>query len=151
MVPALILYVENSPDDVELAKLIFRQLKVANPLQVVRSGAEALDYLLGRGQFTDRMKYPFPGVVWLDIAMPEQDGFEVLANIRETDGLRDLPVFMFSNFDEPEDHERAKQLGANGYMAKAASYQSFAAWLGDLNARLQAADHPEAAIFFSRE
>ncbi len=151
MLPALILYVENSPDDVELAKLIFRQLKVSNPLQVVRSGPEALDYLLGRGQFADRIKYPFPGVVWLDIAMPEQDGFEVLTHIRETDGLRDLPVFMFSNFDEPEDHERAKQLGANGYMAKAASYKSFASWLEDVNARLLAADHPEAAIFFNRE
>ena len=151
MVPALILYVENCPDDIELARLIFRQLKVANPLEIVRNGDEAMDYLLGHGQFADREKYPFPGIVWLDISMPGQDGFQILETIRETEGLRDLPVFMFSNFDEPEDHERANQLGANGYMAKAVSYKSFASWLEDLNARLLAADHPEAAIFFNRE
>jgi len=151
MLPAPILYVENCPDDIELARLIFRQLKVANPLHIVRNGDEAMDYLLGRGQFGDREKCPFPGIVWLDISMPGQDGFQILETIRETDGLRDLPVFMFSNFNEPEDHERAKQLGATGFIAKAASYKSFASWLEDLNARLHAADHPEAAIFFNRE
>ena len=151
MLPAPILYVENCPDDIELARLIFRQLKVANPLHIVRNGDEAMDYLLGRGQFSDREKCPFPGIVWLDISMPGQDGFQILETIRETDGLRDLPVFMFSNFNEPEDHERAKQLGATGFIAKAASYKSFASWLEDLNARLHAADHPEAAIFFNRE
>ena len=151
MTPGLILYVENSPDDIELAELMFRQLRVSNPLRFVRSGLEAMDYLHGRGQFNDRVKHPFPGIVLLDISMPELDGFEVLALIREEPKFQGLPVFMFSNFNEPEDHERAKQLGANGYMAKSASYKSFATWLEDVNGRLRAAQHPEAVIEFGKE
>jgi CheY-like chemotaxis protein len=111
---------------------------------------EAMDYLFGRAQFLDRARHPYPGLVLLDISMPELDGFEVLSLIRDEKAFCDLPVFMFSNFNEPEDHERAKQLGANGYMAKTASYQSFAAWLEDINARLLAANHSESVIQFSK-
>jgi two-component system response regulator len=151
MAAALILYVENSPEDIELAELMLRQLRVRNPFHFVRSGSEAMDYLFGRGKYTDRSRHPFPGIVLLDISMPELDGFEVLELIREENSFKNLPVFMFSNFDEPEDHERAKQLGANGYMAKTAASKSFAAWLGDVNARLLAAKHPEAVIEFGKE
>ncbi|HTA31397.1 MAG TPA: response regulator [Candidatus Cybelea sp.] len=151
MAGGLILYVENCPEDVELAELMFKQLRVGNPLRFVRSGVEAMDYLFGRAQFLDREKHPFPGIVLLDISMPELDGFEVLGLIREEEAFQNLPVFMFSNFNEPEDHERAKQLGADGYMAKTASYKSFAAWLEDVNTRLHATKHPEAVIQFGKE
>jgi two-component system response regulator len=150
MTDGLILYVENSPEDIDLAGLMFRQMRVRNPLRFARSGPEALDYLHGRGNFLDRAQHPFPALVLLDVSMPELDGFEVLSLIREEEKFRDLPVFMFSNFDEPEDHERAKQLGANGYVAKTASYQSFAAWLEVVNSRLQSAKHPGALIQFGR-
>ena len=150
MADGLILYVENSPEDIELAELMFRRLAVRNPLRFVRSGAEAMEYLSGRGKFADRAKNPFPGLILLDISMPELDGFEVLSLIRDEEAFKGLPVFMFSNFDEPEDRERAKQLGANGYMAKTASHQSFAVWLDDINARLKAANHPESVIEFTK-
>src|SRR5579863_9270411 len=103
MPPALILYVENSSDDIELAELMFRQMRVLNPLHFARSGPEAMDYLFGRGKFADRATHPFPGIVLLDISMPELDGFEVLSLIRDEEAFQHLPVFMFSNFDEPED------------------------------------------------
>jgi two-component system, response regulator len=151
MCAALILYVENSPEDIELAELMFRQLNVSNPLQFVRSGPEALDYLHGRGQFADRKKYPFPGVVLLDISMPELDGFEVLALIREEEAFLHLPVFMFSNFDEPEDRARAKQLGAHGYMTKTTSYKSFSGWLEDVNDCLESAKNPGTVIQFGEK
>jgi CheY-like chemotaxis protein len=143
--------VENSSEDIELAELMLRHLHVRNPFLFVRSGPEALDYLFGRGKYTDRSQHPFPGIVLLDVSMPELDGFEVLTLIRNEEKFQNLPVFMFSNFNEPEDHERAKQLGANGYMAKTAAAKSFATWLEDVNARLLAAKCPEAVIEFSKE
>jgi two-component system response regulator len=150
MAADLILYVEDNQDDIALAELMCRRLAVRNPLRFVRSGAEAMDYLFGRGQFLDRAKNPFPGIVLLDISMPELDGFDILSLVRDEDAFQSLPVFMFSNFDEPEDRERARQLGANGYMAKTASYQSFATWLEDINAHLKTVKGLESVIAFTK-
>ena len=56
--------------------------------------------------------------VLLDIMMPDVDGYEVLRHIRAAPSLRGLPVVMLTAKVGHEDHEKAKELGADAYVTK---------------------------------
>ena len=77
-----ILLVEDNPDDVELALYAFKKHNLANHIQVVRDGAEALDYLFGTGEFTGRNINHRPKVILLDLKLPKIDGLGVLKRIK---------------------------------------------------------------------
>lgn len=61
-----------------------------------------------------------PDVIVLDILLPGLSGFEVLQKIRMTDSLKKVPVIMLSNMNKPSDIEKAKTLGAQKFLVKAA-------------------------------
>ena len=96
---------------------------MAEALKVVADGQEAVDYLAGHEQFADRRQFPFPSLVLLDLKLPRLDGFEVLKWIRETAGLRDLPVIICTSSAQEDDVRKAYELGANGYVLKPSSGQ----------------------------
>lgn len=60
-----------------------------------------------------------PDLIFLDLLLPNVDGFEVLTKIKQDDSLKNIPVIVFSNLGQPEDIEKAKKLGANDFMVKA--------------------------------
>jgi CheY-like chemotaxis protein len=113
-----VLLVEDNSDDALLMKSAWKSAGITNRLPIVSDGEQALDYLNGRGEFADRVKYPFPVAVFLDLKMPRIDGLEVLAEIRRTAGLRHLHVDVLSASARSADVERAIELGANGYIVK---------------------------------
>jgi len=76
-----ILLVEDDPRDVELTLMALGEYKLANEVDVVRDGQEALDYITRRGVFQNRGDNN-PAVVLLDLKMPKLDGLEVLRFIR---------------------------------------------------------------------
>ena len=78
----LILLVEDNEDDVSLIERAFARAGIDNPLQVVRDGEQAVSYLKAEGEYADRVKYPLPSLVLLDLKMPRRNGFEVLSWIR---------------------------------------------------------------------
>jgi CheY-like chemotaxis protein len=119
------LVVEDNPDDALLVGRAFRQAKVLNPLHVVSSGEEALDYLRGQGKFKNREEFPLPGVVLLDLKMPGLDGFELLSWIRQSPELRKMRVVVLSSSDDMRDVNRAYQLGANSFLIKPADFERF--------------------------
>ncbi len=59
------------------------------------------------------------GLVLLDVLMPKKDGFEVLAEVRERNILKGIPIFMLTNLDNLKDQEHAQRLGADAYLIKA--------------------------------
>lgn len=78
-VPKVILLAEDDHDDAEQTKFALRGAGVLNPVFVVTDGDEAIAYLRGEGRFSDRQKFPFPGILLLDLKMPRVDGFRVLS------------------------------------------------------------------------
>ena len=114
-----VLYAEDEEDDVFLLRHAFQEASIPNPIVTLPDGEAAIDYLGGRGNFTDRSEHPLPILLLLDINMPLVSGLEVLEWIRAQDSsLRELPALIFSSSSQPSDIQRAYQLGANGYLVK---------------------------------
>ena len=120
-----ILLVEDNPDDVELTRIAFAEAKIANELHVVGNGAEALDYLFGRGDYAGDAQPEVPSLVLLDLNMPRMDGREVLQAIRGEERTRSLPVVVLTTSAEPFDVEACYLLGANSYIRKPVDFGQF--------------------------
>ncbi len=119
-----ILLAEDSPADAEMAIDALRDAHLANPIVHVEDGVEALDYLLRRGRFADRVDED-PAVLLLDIKMPRMDGLEVLQKLRADENLRRLPVVILSSSREESDLARSWDLGVNAYVVKPVDVDQF--------------------------
>ena len=95
-----------------------------------RDGTEALDFLFGRGAWTDRVgEYP-PKLILLDLALPRSDGFSVLGQIRSIEAQNALtltPVVIFTDSQAAGDITRSYRCGANSYITKPMSFPEFQA------------------------
>ena len=89
------------------------------------TGRAAIDYLSGSGEFGDREKYPVPAVVLLDLNLPQVSGFEVLEWMRNHPDYARLPVVVFSSSTREDDRVKARELGANEFVAKPSSGLEF--------------------------
>jgi CheY-like chemotaxis protein len=119
-----VLLVEDDPDDVLLTQRAFKKANVANPLQVVTDGEEAVAYLSGQGRFADRGQYPLPMLLLLDLKLLRRSGLEVLEWLRAQPGLRRLPVVVLTSSKESQDVNRAYDLGVNSYLVKPVAFDS---------------------------
>jgi CheY-like chemotaxis protein len=117
--------VDDREDDVLLIRKAFQKASVPNPLQVARDGEEAVAYLGGVGKFSNRVEYPLPHLVLLDLNMPRMDGFEVLAWIRNQPGLKGMVVIVLTSSDQIRDVNRAYALGANSFFVKDLDFTNF--------------------------
>ena len=113
-----ILLVEDNADDVFLLKRALRQARIVNPLAVVTTGQEAMDYLSGDGPFADRDTHPMPAVIFLDLKLPFVFGHEVLGWIRRRKELEPLPIIVLTSSNEASDLSRCYAMGANSYLVK---------------------------------
>ena len=113
-----ILLVEDNDDDIFLMRRALKAARIANPLQVVEDGQQAVDYLSGTGIFADRDQFPFPAVVFLDLKLPLKSGLDVLDWIRKQPQFDNLVILVLTSSSEPSDLKRAYNLGANSYLVK---------------------------------
>jgi CheY-like chemotaxis protein len=153
-----ILLADDSEDDLFLIQRAIQQSRLLNPIQVVRDGEEAVEYLSGVGRFADRSKFPLPFLLLLDLHMPKQNGFDVLRWIRSRPDLKDLKVAVLTASGDESHYSRAMQLGADSYFTKPGSLDEFVQlmlrlrghWLlveGHLEPEVTASPHPrEEAI-----
>jgi two-component system response regulator len=111
-----ILLVEDNQDDEELTLLALRKGKIKNEVNIVRDGAEALDFIFARGPYAGRTG--LPEVVLLDLKLPKVDGFEVLRQIRANDSTKHLPVVILTSSLEERDLLEGYREGANSYIVK---------------------------------
>lgn len=122
-----ILLVEDNKDDVFLMKRALQDARITNPVVVVETGNEAMDYLGGVGKFADRESYPLPAVVFLDLKLPFVYGHEVLAWIRRQREFESLVVIVLTSSNEASDLSRCYSLGANSYLVKPPTVQQLEA------------------------
>lgn len=122
---ALFLLVEDNEDHVVLIRRAFAKSKVLNPLQVVRTGEDAIAYLEGTGRFANRAEFPLPALVLLDLKLKGLDGFDVLRWIRQQPGLRTLRIVVLTSSSEIRDVNLAYQLGANSFLVKPVDFEDF--------------------------
>ncbi len=117
-----VLLVEDSPDDAFFVKRAFASAGLNHPLSFVEDGAQAIEYLCGKGKYADRNMYPVPGLVIADLKMPRVSGFDLIRWMRSDGYARLIPVIVLSSSALPQDVNRAYELGANAYMVKPPSY-----------------------------
>ncbi|MGH7942677.1 MAG: response regulator [Limisphaerales bacterium] len=119
-----ILLAEDNERDVELTLAALDEHNLANEVVVARDGAEALDYLYGRGKFSGHAN-GLPVVVLLDLKMPKVDGLEVLRKMRSDPETRHVPVVMVTSSREEQDLVHSYELGVNAYVVKPVDFQKF--------------------------
>lgn len=119
-----ILLAEDNSHDIELTLAALDEYNLANEVIVARDGAEALDYLYGRGKFANHAN-GLPVVVMLDLKMPKVDGLEVLQQMRQDPALKAVPVVMITSSREEQDLVRSYALGVNAYVVKPVDFQKF--------------------------
>lgn len=126
-----ILLVEDSDNDVQLTLAALEETHLANEVDVVKDGQQALDYLFRRGSFTARGE-EHPAVVLLDLKLPKLNGLEVLARLKGDPELKTIPVVMLTSSREEPDLKRAYGLGVNAYVVKPVGFNAFTSALKEL-------------------
>ena len=120
--PIVILMADDDADDRMLTKDALAESRVLNDLRFVEDGEELLDYLKGRGKFTDRAQSPRPGLILLDLNMPKKDGREALKEIKADPELRRIPIVVMTTSKAEEDVYRSYDLGASSFITKPVTF-----------------------------
>jgi CheY-like chemotaxis protein len=113
-----ILLVEDSPDDAFFFRRALDNTGLKASLHVAEDGQEATDYLTNQGRFSDPEQYPRPDVVFIDLKTPGLNGFELLEWIRVQFAQAPFRAVVLTSSDEPQDHQRALDLGVDAYFLK---------------------------------
>ena len=120
-----ILLVEDSPSDAELALHALKRHHLANRIEVVRDGAEALDFIFCTGAYAHRNAQDNPKVILLDLKLPKVDGLEVLQRVKSDARTRMIPVVILTSSREERDIVESYQLGVNSYIVKPVDFEQF--------------------------
>lgn len=121
-----ILLVEDNQDDVDLTLHAFKKNNIKNVVKVVNDGAEALDYLFGKGKYSGRNLEEMPAIILLDIKLPNVGGLEVLQQIRANELTKLLPVVILTSSKEEQDIINSYSFGVNSYVRKPVDFNQFA-------------------------
>lgn len=122
-----ILLVEDNPSDAELTLDALREHNLADDrIQVVRDGAEALEFVFCRGAFAQRANRN-PKLILLDLKLPKISGHEVLQRIRADEHTRKTPVVILTSSQEERDITACYDLGVNSYIVKPVDFEQFTA------------------------
>jgi CheY-like chemotaxis protein len=121
----VVLMAEDDEHDIVATKRAWRKHNIVNPLYVVNDGEECLDFLHGRGKYSQPGTAPRPGILLLDIGMPKMDGVAVLKHIKGDGELHRLPVIILTTSKREEHRLRTYDLGVNGYITKPVGFEKF--------------------------
>lgn len=127
-----ILLVEDNMTDAELAIRALKKAKIANNILHLKDGAEALDYLFGKGIYSERDLTKLPKVILLDIKMPKVDGIEVLRQLKASEHTKFIPVVIMTSSSEEKDIISSYELGVNSYVVKPVGFEDFAKAVSEL-------------------
>lgn len=122
--PADILLVEDNPDDADLTMRALRKGGLANTVEWVTDGAQAIEYLFREGRYADA-HHSNPKIVLLDLKLPLVSGIEVLGRVKSDDRTKTIPVVVLTSSNEDKDRVESYGLGTNGYVVKPVDFGDF--------------------------
>lgn len=117
-----VLIIEDEEHDVDFLKRAFQRAGIANPIQIAVNGEQAMAYLTGRGEYADRIKYPYPRLIISDLKMPQMGGLELLRWIHANPRYRIVPTIVLTSSTSQEDVEAAFASGASAYFVKPVAF-----------------------------
>jgi len=120
-----ILLVEDNPADVELTLRALKKNNIANRIEVVGDGEEALDFLFAKGKFSEREKKSMPKLVLLDLKLPKKGGLEVLGEVKGNPKTQKIPIVVLTSSKEEKDIVESYKLGVNSYIVKPVDFENF--------------------------
>ena len=123
-------------DDSRLARLTLKRLLAKYDIEV----AEAESVVDGENWIA---RHTLPDIVFMDIMMPDIDGYVGLARLRADPDTHDLPVIMYSGDISEEARQRARDAGATGYLPKPADASRLDHLLSALRDRVRVAPAPQ--------
>ncbi|MGZ4973099.1 MAG: hypothetical protein ACXWDN_10090 [Limisphaerales bacterium] len=74
----VLLYVEDDDNDCRMFLRAARKLSARQDVRIVRDGQHAMEWLSGTGVFAERIAYPLPDLVLVDLRMPRVNGFDLV-------------------------------------------------------------------------
>ena len=120
-----ILLVEDNQTDAELTIRALKKRNLANSLEWVKDGAEALDFIFATGKYAERNINSTPKVILLDLRLPKVDGLEVLQKIKSDERTKTIPVVILTSSNEDRDITECNKLGVNSYINKPVDFDHF--------------------------
>jgi chemotaxis family two-component system response regulator Rcp1 len=117
-----ILLIEDNSGDIRLIKEVFKESSLDDKLHVVTDGEQAISFLNKKDQWADA---PKPNLIFLDLNLPKKDGREVLAEIKNDDELKFIPVVIFTSSEADQDIKKAYSLHANCYIVKPFDFDEY--------------------------
>ncbi len=130
--PLNILLVEDNLAHAEMTMRGLENNRIANVINHVVDGEQALDYLFHRNEFTDTEKFPIPSLILLDLRLPKIDGLEVLEEVKKSQELMNIPVVVLTTSAADIDVVRAYKYHANSYLVKPIDFTNFTKLMDDL-------------------
>lgn len=122
MATKCILLADDNESMSYILKKACEKKEVPYPVVWVKSGEQLLDYLFSRGAFAADSRIE-PGVILMDIRMPGKSTKEVLQEIKKEEGLKNIPVILWSNFAKEALSEELKQMEAQDFISKPAGFK----------------------------
>jgi CheY-like chemotaxis protein len=114
----LILIVDDQADDQGVLAWGLRRLGVLNPIFCLQDGHEVIRYYNGNSPYGDRVNYPLPAILFLDLQLPVASGWAVLDWIQGLGLKRDTHIFAYSQLTNVNEVQRVYNLGADSFLKK---------------------------------
>jgi chemotaxis family two-component system response regulator Rcp1 len=121
-----ILLIEDNPGDVRLIREGLKGSTIVGHISVVEDGEAAMEFLYRKGRFAEA---PVPDIILLDLNLPKKDGREVLAEIKQNDELKRIPVVVLTSSQAEQDITMTYDLHANCYLTKPLDLSEFNAMI----------------------
>jgi CheY-like chemotaxis protein len=141
--PILIVLVEDDDGHATLVERNLKRAGLANGIQRLKDGQEAIDFVLGKGAYSG-VSTPHSMLILLDIKMPRVDGVEVLRQLKSNPQTARVPVIMLTTTDDPREIDRCYELGCSVYISKPVDYQAFVEAINRLGMFLQVVRVPDS-------
>lgn len=128
-----ILIADDDAEDTMLIRDALKESRLKNGVKSVENGEELMQYLRNEGKYSDKKKYPTPGIVLLDLNMPKKDGREALKEIKADKNLRTIPIVILTTSKAEEDILKTYNLGVSSFITKPVKFSTMVDVMRTLN------------------